>query len=33
MWEIVCQNAAYLAAICDLELPLGAGVRFGKLRS
>ena len=24
IWEIACQNAAYLAAICDLELRFGA---------
>ena len=32
----LCENIAYLAAIaisnCDLVLPPGAGVRFGKLR-
>ena len=35
-WGIACQNVQYLAVICDvelLELPRGAGVRFGKLRS
>ena len=30
IWEIARQNAAYLAAICDFEPPLGAEVRFGK---
>ena len=34
IWGTACQNAAYLAAICDLKLRFadtGGGVRFGKL--
>ena len=30
IWEIVRQNAAYLDAICDLELPFSAVFFFGR---